>query len=615
MLSAQSLGPQTLPQLRESPAGSKLITLIETANTAGPVAEYVIRELFSARLVEKLGIDGLRNLFADIRENDGTLTLYDAHRNGRFEYTLKLKSGNTGEWLDLNARFEETPPYGIDALGLDISEQPAETSVPILGAATAPVVVSEEIAGWIERAQNSRSPHGAVVITGELGARLDDYLQKQFEVGFSGAALVVREGKVVLHKGYGYADRENDRLNRPETVFSVGSITKDFTLAAILKLEENGQLSVGDRIGKYLDGVPADKEPITIHHLLTHQSGLHEYHDRGEFEYLTYEQALERIFAQELRFKPGTDQAYSNPGYALLAAIIEKASGKIYKEYILEEIIGPAGMPHAAFFSQRDRMEEDRIALGYDGRQFGERNSPYYWVASWQNMGAGGLVMTLKELYDWRLALEDGRVLGQSAKKKFLEVYNTAHDTPWAGPVRSFAGGNDHGFNMVYVELPAHDAIVILASNTMYRRAERFVRPFIRLLLGESVEAPKAAIVIPFESRDSKGWGLPATPAGQAAAQWLNVLCGQEKAERRSFVENMYAPALFESHPLEDHVHFFDMVYSFLQATPEIHEVRTTNDRALSFQMHAAQTDERIQVVIELEAQAPHRIKKILVGD
>lgn len=470
-------------------------------------------------------------------------------------------------------------------------------------------------AEWVEKAASSQSPRGKVVVEGEIGRKLDDFLYQQFERGFSGAALVVKEGKTILHKGYGFADRENDLLNRPETVFSIGSITKDFTLAAILKLEEEGKLSVYDDISKYLDGVPEDKRAINIDQLLQHKAGLQEYHDRGEFEYLTYEQAMARIMSQELLFEPGKGQSYSNPGYAVLAAVIEKASGKSYKEYILDEIIAPAGMRNAAFFSQKERMQEDRIALGYDGRQFGERNSPYFWVASWQNMGAGGLVMTLQELYDWRMALEEGKIMGEQARKKFLETYNPASPAPWGGTVRAFAGGNDHGFNMIYLELPEHKAFLLLASNTMYRRAERFARDLTRLFLGEEVEAPAPVESGPFAPRNAEEWGLPETPAGKTAANWLNALCGQDKDERRSFVKEYYSPSLYEQHSAEDHVNFLHMVYTFLQGAPEIQDLKSENDTVLSFRMYSAQTGERIKVELEVEPAAPHRIVRILAGD
>ena len=106
------------------------------------------------------------------------------------------------------------------------------------------------------------------------GAKVDRYLARLQKIGFSGAVLVARNGEVILEKGYGFADRERRIPITPDTVFTVGSITKQFTAAAILKLEMQGKLRVTDRIGKHLPGVPEDKAGITLHHLLTHSAGL-----------------------------------------------------------------------------------------------------------------------------------------------------------------------------------------------------------------------------------------------------------------------------------------------------------------------------------------------------
>lgn len=117
------------------------------------------------------------------------------------------------------------------------------------------------------------------VVEGELGARLDHYLTQITPFGFSGAVLVASDGEVVLNKGYGMAVKSQGTPNPSQTVFSVGSITKQFTAAAIMKLEMDGKLSPSDLISKYLDGVPDDKSDVTLHHLLTHTSGVIEYTD------------------------------------------------------------------------------------------------------------------------------------------------------------------------------------------------------------------------------------------------------------------------------------------------------------------------------------------------
>ena len=129
------------------------------------------------------------------------------------------------------------------------------------------------------------------------------------------------------------------------------------------------------------------------------------------------------------------------------------------------------------------------------------------------------------------------------------------------------------------------------------------------------MEAPAPVASGPFTPRDAQEWGLPETPAGKTAAGWLNVLCGQNEDERRSFVKKYYGPSLFEQHSTDDHINFLHMVYTFLQSTPEIQELDARNETALSFRMYSAQTGERIKLELEVEAEAPNRIVQILVGD
>ena len=174
----------------------------------------------------------------------------------------------------------------------------------------------------------------------EAAATMDRWLT---DAGFRGAVLVSRNGKVLLRKGYGMADRENGTAWAPDAVFSVGSITKQFTAAAILKLEAQGKLRVEDPIPRFLDEVPADKRAITIHHLLTHTSGL-ESDFAGDYESVGRDEYAARALASKLRTAPGSQFFYSNAGYSLLGAIVEIASGKPYETYLAENLFLPAGM-------------------------------------------------------------------------------------------------------------------------------------------------------------------------------------------------------------------------------------------------------------------------------
>ena len=170
----------------------------------------------------------------------------------------------------------------------------------------------------------------------ELFNRIDTYLESSVSNGFSGVVLVSKKGEIILSKGYGWADRKNKIPNSPSTVFNIGSVTKQFTASAILKLVEQGRIKTSDKIGSYFNQAPIDKRDISIHQLLTHTSGIS--NRTGGFRYneASKEQFLKEFFESELRSKPGITYQYANANYILLTAIIESVSGQTYSSFLNE---------------------------------------------------------------------------------------------------------------------------------------------------------------------------------------------------------------------------------------------------------------------------------------
>ena len=193
------------------------------------------------------------------------------------------------------------------------------------------------------------------VVNGETGRLLDEYLSRLERFGFSGGALAVRGKEVLLTKSYGLADRARRIPLTTDSVYNLGSITKQFTAAAILTLEMQGKLAVTDLASKYLDGVPADKSTITLHHLLTHSSGLESDFSPTDYDPVGREEYVRRALQSTLLFKPGEGYEYSNAGYSLLAAIVEMVSGQPYEVYLTERVLKPAGMRETGTSSRNGR--------------------------------------------------------------------------------------------------------------------------------------------------------------------------------------------------------------------------------------------------------------------
>jgi CubicO group peptidase (beta-lactamase class C family) len=249
--------------------------------------------------------------------------------------------------------------------------------------------------------------------------KIEDYLQQLNKIGYSGSVLIALDGKPIIARGYGYSDVERKLKNSPNTIFDVGSITKQFTAAGILKLEMQGKLSTEDKISKFFQNVPPDKSEITIHHLLRHSSGLRG-GIGGDYEKITEAEFVEKVLASPLRFPIGTRFSYSNIGYSLLALIIEKVSGQSYEQYLYEHLWKPAGMETTGY--TRPNFDKNLIAVGYrTAERWGkptekewEKDAPYLHLK-----GNGGILSTTGDLFKWDQALLTDKILSREAKEKY----------------------------------------------------------------------------------------------------------------------------------------------------------------------------------------------------
>lgn len=263
------------------------------------------------------------------------------------------------------------------------------------------------------------------VVNGAAAKRVDDYLARLVPHGFSGAVLIAKDGKVVLKRGYGLANRETKLPYAVDMVSCIGSVTKQFTGAAIVKLEEMGKLKTSDLISKYLPGVPADKSDITIHQLLTHSAGISGDLGGSDEEPITREALLQKVLAAPLVSKPGTSFEYSNEGFSLAAMIVERVSGQGYEAFLREHLFLPAGMKDTGY--QIPAWPLERMPLGYraDGGVWG-RVYKNGWLPDgpgWYLRGNGGIQSTLDDLYRWHLALEKPGVFTAESLKKYLTGY------------------------------------------------------------------------------------------------------------------------------------------------------------------------------------------------
>jgi CubicO group peptidase (beta-lactamase class C family) len=295
-------------------------------------------------------------------------------------------------------------------------------------------------------------------------ATAGDVMDQAAKDEFDGAVLLTRKGKVVLNKGYGFANREKGIENRKETVFAIGSAPIDFTHAGILLLQDRGKLSIEDPITNYFANVPEDKQAITIKHLMNGQSGLPDFHElptdtNPDHSWIDRREAIRRIMNQRLLFEPGKKREHSHSGWGLLAAIIEITSGESYQEFTTENLFKPAGMTDTGFFG--DAIPENRIAIGYGSQQSSEPNSPPNWgKTSWLVMGSGGQISTLTDMYRWEVAMRNGSILSPDSSAAYLRTSNgVAQD------------GDSFGFEFMHSKDP--DQLFMIISNSVNTREDR----------------------------------------------------------------------------------------------------------------------------------------------
>lgn len=353
-------------------------------------------------------------------------------------------------------------------------------------------------------AQTDTAPAADEVVRGDLGAKINEYLTRLEAFGFSGTLLVENKGEVILHKGYGLANRAEKIPVNTSMIFNIGSLGKQFTAAAILKLEMQGKLSTDDTLGRFFPDAPDDKKGITLHQLLTHTSGLPYLWSGGMFAPATREQVIGEILALPLESNPGERHAYSNPGYSLLARVIENVSGMSYADYLRGNIFEPAGMARTGFEGDSDRWDNGLIVHSYSDSQ--DEGALKNFPTSEKAIGAGTIISTVGDLYKWEQALRGTGILSESAKEKFFAPHvpvqgPLSYGYGWnVGPTPRktrviFHGGDIGGYNAEHRRYPDEHITVIFTSNARtngagYRQA--VMNNLIFMITGSSYPQPPA---------------------------------------------------------------------------------------------------------------------------
>jgi CubicO group peptidase (beta-lactamase class C family) len=316
--------------------------------------------------------------------------------------------------------------------------------------------------------------------------------------GFRGAVALRDGDDVLLAAGFGPLDPATgaEEAIGPDTRFAIGSITKDFVDIAIRLLQDRGDLRTSDRLSDLLPRVPPDKAGITVDQLMTHTAGFEHVHGDDD-EQISKEEALERIFAQELRFEPGTDEYYSNSGYTLLAAIIEEVSGRDIGDVLREEIFAPTGMTSTGFKGDPVPARRDEaVGLDAEGRAAPpSEGGPIGWTLQ----GNGGIVSTVNDMLAFDRAICDG-VLPDSVVQ---QLYHCGDK----GAYGSAGGGSEYSHTATLEKDLERDMTLVVLSADWDFSAEDVAFALIDSLLegGDLPAVPEVAQIAPDTGADIAG--------------------------------------------------------------------------------------------------------------
>ncbi len=395
----------------------------------------------------------------------------------------------------------------------------------------------------------------------QLREKMDHFLTGLVEKnGFSGSVLVMKDGEEILKKGYGLADKENKIPFSSKTISTIGSVTKQFTGAAILKLEMMGELSVTATLDEFFPDMRADKKNITLHQLLTHTAGLPPAIG-DDYEPLTREQFVERVKNTPLKSLPGARYDYSNVGYSILAAIVELKSGMDYEHFLQEHFFSPAGMKNTGYVLPD--WNNNVLAVGYRGKERWGKSTQKKWATDgpyWNLKGNGGILSNVEDMYLWHQALLTDKILDAAARGKYYGRHvkegpdaETYYGYGWAiFPTKrktwlvTHNGGNGIFFCDMLRFLD-EKVVIIYQTNAMQRGLGNIAFDLARMVFDTAftpVVTPAAAL------QEFKT--IEETPFGKIVKQLTDLMIQGQDEPLKKFISQHFAPRFQDAVPLEE---------------------------------------------------------------
>ena len=336
---------------------------------------------------------------------------------------------------------------------------------------------------------------------------IEDLIKKYYDYGqFNGSILVTENGKVILSKGYGYAEMEWKNPNTPDTKFRLASITKQFTAMLIMQLVEKGQISLDGKISDYLPYYRKDiGEKVTVQQLLTHTSGIYNYTNDPEVmqnrvrDNMSVEELVVNLCSKELDFEPGTKYNYSNSGYVILGAIIEEVTGKKYEDVLKENIFIPLKMTNSGY-DHNSEIIENR-ASGYDKTMEGFIHSRYIDMSI--PFSAGALYSTVNDMFLWDQALYTDKLVSKETLQQIFTPHLEGYGFGWhisdveIGNLKKNLithSGGIFGFNTIIMRFPEDNSCIVILNNYSNGNIRNLGNSIAAILYDQDYSQPKRSL-------------------------------------------------------------------------------------------------------------------------
>jgi len=341
--------------------------------------------------------------------------------------------------------------------------------------------------------------------------KIDQLMNKYFEYEqFNGTVLVAEKSEIIYKNGFGLANMEWNIPNKPDIKFRLGSITKQFTSVLIMQLVEEGKIKLDEKMSKYIPDYPkkiADK--VTIHHLLTHTSGIPSYTNFPNFfqetsrDPYTPDEFIKLFSNKDFEFEPGSQYRYNNSGYFLLGVIIEKVTGKTYEKTLQNRILEPLDLKGTGY-DHHDVILERRAAA-YEKGPNGFINAPYLDMSL--PYAAGSLYSTVEDLYKWDQALYTEKLITNKSKKMMFTPFLNGYAYGWAIQKQKISdsmdsisvvahGGGINGFNTLITRIVNDKHLVVLLNNTGGTNLGQMSNNIVKILYNQKYDLPKMPFVL-----------------------------------------------------------------------------------------------------------------------